>query len=654
MNGPDAGQLREQYDRRKERASKVRNVIGLLILLTAFGWSVVHVTYEALRVGIGGKTLEGTVVIRFAHWQLEGDTVKAIDEACRKFERVYPEFYTWLQRKQGKPADQIEPIKVRVEQIEVPERAYEQWTKTQLIGRMAPDLIELRTWKWRDLMARYFVPVTEIIDRPNPFNEYFGEDDLAGKPWRETYIDGMQGGWIDVLQDNYGMPMSVFTIRIYVNKDLIRRIAGDDREPETLGKFLALCRKIGRYRTPGGRRVVPIAGADYIANIFRGSYWNMCTWPLIDAVDTNCDGGAGNDERLLALWPGGAIDLATDRHVRSAYRIVYDITRHFDEGFMASKRDDAVLLFCQAQAAMIATGSWEAGTLKREVGGRFAIDVWDFPVAGENERYGDTIRYRKSEADTRAGFNMGLTKTSRHKDVAVDFMRFLTSRTINEEINGRFRWFPSTVGARKDEVLEKFTPKMEGVSGGLTVHFARNTQLDYEQGFQGFLSRPEPTREDYKAFLAAYRDLGRERLKTKYDPKKDEEVRNALVAERFLAGHADNVADYRYEVYLAQWRDAHYQVTVAEYAKQFRADALGDFEKALENDYSAITGSEPQLARVRARAVLEGFTPRVRRNLVSLIFGQAKRATARARDQAAYDAVKAGLSARGGGEGGGG
>ncbi|HUU23741.1 MAG TPA: hypothetical protein VM389_14500, partial [Phycisphaerae bacterium] len=118
-----------EMERRQERKSRLRNLVGLAILVTAMGWSVVHVTILAFGPDSDTALLAGKQVVRFAHWQLEGRCVEALNEACRDYERLKRE-------KDG--------IDVAVRQIEIPERAYEQWTRTQLIGRTAPDLMELR------------------------------------------------------------------------------------------------------------------------------------------------------------------------------------------------------------------------------------------------------------------------------------------------------------------------------------------------------------------------------------------------------------------------------------------------------------------------------------------------------------------------------
>jgi hypothetical protein len=58
---------------------------------------------------------------------------------------------------------------------------------------------------------------------------------------------------------------------------------------------------------------------------------------------------------------------------------------------------------------------------------------------------------------------MAITRTSKHPDVAVDFLLFLTSREQNEKFNKRLKWIPITVGAEIDPFLKVFEPNLNGV-----------------------------------------------------------------------------------------------------------------------------------------------------------------------------------------------
>jgi ABC-type glycerol-3-phosphate transport system substrate-binding protein len=609
-----------EMEKRQERRSRFRNYLGLAILLGALGWATVHVAVHSFGPESDTALVAGKKVIRFCHWQLEGRCVEALNEACREYER--------LQRARGND--------VAVQQIEVPERAYNQWVRTQLIGRTAPDLIELR-WGG-SLIVRYFVPLTEIVERPNPYNSdpnFCDDPNLAGRPWREAYIDDMRGGWIDELRDYYSMPLSVFTIRIYANKDLLEEAAGSAEPPRDLGAFFEMCEKIRIYarqkrKEDSSFRLVPIAGSDYTANVFTGRYWGMTTWGLLDQFDENCDGWVGNEERIEAILTG-RLDLTTDPYIRAGHQVVYDISRYFNPGFMAARRDESVFLFSQGNAALIATGSWDAGSLWRQVAGDFEITIFDFPIPKPGQKYGQFIRYRPSEAGIRAGFPMGLVRFSKHKDLAIDFMHFLTSQKINEKLNRKFRWFPAVRGAKPDPILEGFRPKVEGTYNVLDLHLGSgDVLLRYDQKYKEYISAVDPQEGDYEEFLAASRGSRKGFVK-----------RYGALGRKFLDDHGGDPKRCSFAQYVRDWRDNHHKQFIQAFLGDFREHVLDDLHRLWVSSYHAMLQTEGSLAEARAKAMRHGLGPVTQRNIVSLIFGQAGRIESRWLSKDTHDRMQA-------------
>jgi raffinose/stachyose/melibiose transport system substrate-binding protein len=599
-----------ELEKRQERKSRFRNYLGLAILVAALGWSAVHVAILSFGPQSDTALVASKTVVRFAHWQLEGRCVDALNEACREYEKLHPG--------------------VSVEQIPIPERAYEQWVRTQLIGRTAPDLIEMR-WGG-DIISRYFVPMTDRVEQPNPYNA--DDPDLAGQPWRETYIDNMMGGWNDQLRDYYGMPLSVFTVRCYANRTLMKEAANVTQPPKNLGEFIGICQRIQAFAQEHGksRKLLPIAGSEYTENIFRGRYWAMATWNLLEDYDENCDGWIGDNERLEAIYTG-KLDLATNPCVRAGYRVLYDISRYFNSGFMGMKRDESVFSFAQSNAAMIATGTWDAGSLWRQVAGDFDIMVFDFPIPTPEQPYGQYIRHRITEAGDRAGFTFGLTRISRDKERAVDFMHFLTSRKVNEKLNEKFRWFPAIRGAKTDSILAPFRPQEEGAYGVFDVWLPGDTQLHFNQQYTQYISDVDPEPSDHEEFLRAAQgnpDAFRSRYRG--------------LADKYLArlgGKAPGQIEYPYAKYIDDWRDNHYEEFIRTYAADYKKLALADYDRALVSGYYPIVESEGSLAHSRVQAMREGMSPTIRRNYVSQVMGEAGRIGERADARATVDRIRA-------------
>lgn len=58
---------------------------------------------------------------------------------------------------------------------------------------------------------------------------------------------------------------------------------------------------------------------------------------------------------------------------------------------------------------------------------------------------------------------MAVTRTSKHPEVAVDFLLYLASREENEKFNKRLKWIPIVIGAEIDPYIKPFEPTLEGV-----------------------------------------------------------------------------------------------------------------------------------------------------------------------------------------------
>jgi raffinose/stachyose/melibiose transport system substrate-binding protein len=598
--------------RSSDRRQKIRNAVGLALLAVVFTWSIVVVARRTFGPTSETSLVGDKKVIRFVHWQLEAGYMQAMDEARRQYMRLHPD--------------------VVVEQIDVHERAYYQWVQTQLIGRTAPDLIENRFQG--GLIVRYFVPLTTIVEEPNPYNSRAWDErlkalvvedrarairadparsdaekerlirevqreadepregDLEGVPWRETFIDGMMGAYQIELRDYYSVPTSVFTMRIYANKDIVKKATGEAKAPKTLGEFFRLCRAIEDYARKNDLKLVPIAGSNYTESMFRNKYNTMGTWGTLEAQDDDHDAGVTYGERVLAVQTD-RIPLETDPYLEATHKILYDICRFYNRGFMAANRDESVFLFAQGNAAMIATGTWDAGSLWQQAQGDFEIMVFDFPVPGPGEPYSNVVAERVTEAGTMVQGLYSLSRFSRHPDVALDFMKFLTSRRINEDINRKFRWFPGVRGARTEDILKPFEPKLEGVYEIFIFKYLPDIELRYEQQYKDFISDVPPADRPYAEYL-----------------------------------------------------DEHYKQFMARYARDFRKYSLEDLRKMLETQYNSGVQTEVSLCQLRARALREGLTPDVKASLMAVTLGQVRRLQERAVDWTRYEKAKAAYEAR--------
>lgn len=420
------------------KISSILNVVGFSLLGAVFFWSA----QRALRPAAEVAAADGRVTIRFAHWQLEGGLRETLDRLARDYERRHPD--------------------VRIEQIAVPERVYAQWRTTQLVGGTVPDLLSLGKGMTDETLARYFVPLTAHVERPNPYNR---GTTLEGLPMRETFVDGMEGGlsYNQNLLEYYGVPLSMFTVRIYYNRTLWREILGDTPPPADFDEFIALCDRVRAFATRQGWPLIPMAGSRDNAPILIGRLFTSQTQRLNQRLDVLHELKPPPAQVALAYLRGDwSLD---DPAIERALEISRVAGLNFQSGYSQLGRDDASFYFVQGRALMIATGSWDSTSFRQQAG--FEIDAFNIPIPGrDHPRYGAQLFGPASESDAGTGLAFGVSRSSPHFERALDFIQFLSSQPINEEFSRNSGWLPAVIGITPPPQVRPFLPRSDGYVGG--------------------------------------------------------------------------------------------------------------------------------------------------------------------------------------------
>ncbi len=471
-----------------------------------------------------------------AHWQLEPGIVAAVNNAIADYEKLKKE---------------RDGIDVQVIQIPVPEEGYFQYVNTQLIGRTAPDMIECglggSSDLWRKFYARYFMLLDEYVDKPNPYNAGTA---FESTPWRDTYFDQMQGGYEENLQSYFRVPLSAFTVRLYYNVDQIREVwdpaeRGSDF-PTTFSDFLQMCKDLrAAAKASGKTKFVPIAGSEYSFERFGQIYQTAMTADYLDRLDTNLDGTVSEMEYSAPFY-SGAMKL-TDPAIRGDFQMMKDIADESPPGSTSMNRDQAVPLFLQQHAAMIPTGSWDFSTLFEgaKVSG-FTVAVADFPLpAKSNPQFGKYVAGQPSEANTQGGFPFAITKTSPNRDMALDFLQFISSLKENEVLNRQMFWLPAIIDPETGkpeprQELKPFTPRVEGYPKVLE-YYGTNTKLDYDQQSPLYLSGNKTYDEFVKDYMKDYRQdmpLGVDSYYRSLEQTLDQQLQFAALRRAALTGAA--------------------------------------------------------------------------------------------------------------------
>ena len=431
---------------------KILNTIGFSLLALCFVVALGRVfTREKSEASDGGR-----VIIRFAHWQLEGGVRDAFDRLAREYEALHPG--------------------VKVEQMAIPERIARNWARTQFVGGTAPDLVQLgmTMGTTEEVLSRYFEPLTSAANEPNPYN---AGTELAAMPWRETILDGMAGRttFPAGLLDYYGVPSSMFSVRMYYNTELWRVVTGGDAVPQTFEEFIAVCRKAQGFEPPGGAPIIAIAGSKFNAPMVMRDLFKSQTQKLRLSLTAMPDLNTFGWEVGLA-YVQGRWSWQTPA-VRSGLELVRQAGKFMQPGFLSLGRDDALFYFAQQRALMVSSGSYDATSLRVQV--PFEIGVFRVPApTPDDPKFGEFTFGNSSEAGTETGLAFGITKGSRHPEVALDFLQFLTSKSSNATFSEASGWLPAVVGVDVPEKIKPFELVTDGTVQGFSYTADQGADTD--------------------------------------------------------------------------------------------------------------------------------------------------------------------------------
>ena len=487
--------------------SFLKTYFAVLVVASAYLWSIISVATARRALVPAGTQVE----LRLGHWQLEAGVREALDRMAAEYSRLHPG--------------------VHIVQDAIPEGTYGQWMTTQLMGGTAPDMIEVGLGVPYNVMlgfhSRYFLPLTTYVNQPNPYNK---GTDLESVPWRSTYKDAMRMSYVEELQEYMLVPLAQFGVRVFYNKTLLKRLTGLEQAPGDFGAFIALCERIKTCRDDRGRAYTPIAGSAYHLSMWDGYMCEPLTYGAVRRADFNRDGAVGNDE-LFVAFQTGRINLDFPPFA-AKFKMLRAITRQCQPGFTGLGRDEAVFLFAQQRAVFISTGSWDAGSLLDQARGSFEIGVMDFPMPSrEDPVFGPVLEGRVYERP-QASFPFAITRTSKHPDVALDFLRFLGSRQGNEELNRIIGWIPAISGTSLTPLLKAFEPNLEGVYGAMPVTLGGETIIKWQQLYSLFQVGQIGFEQLAAEFMPFYLANGVE----EYQEMQRNRRRGVVRDEQFIAG----------------------------------------------------------------------------------------------------------------------
>jgi raffinose/stachyose/melibiose transport system substrate-binding protein len=310
----------------------------------------------------------------------------------------------------------------------------------------------------QELAPRYFQPISAEVDRPNPYDRGTPEE---GRPWRATFIDGMNGpdGYLRTLHEYYAPTIAMFTMRIFYNRTLLREITGNDSPPRTWREFLALCDAVRAHGRARGRLLFPLSNSP-----------ENCQWlanPVMQGLAGRVNERLDHDHALRTTMEEAAAGYLRGEwsyrtpEIANALRVFRDLGRNSEPGFLQMGRDVAMLEFLRGDTLMICAGTWDASSLVQSAA--FEVGAFRLPLPGAGDpEYGPLTLGPLSDGSVATTTAFYLNKDSPHPAEALDFLRFLTSVEGNQIFVNVSQWLPSIKGVRPTAFAEQFMPFYDG------------------------------------------------------------------------------------------------------------------------------------------------------------------------------------------------
>ncbi len=495
------------------------NWIAVGLLCSAFIYSAFrfYATTQELSQGSGE---DGQKIIRITHWQLEPGFREALDWVIEEY-NARPE---------------VKAAHVRIIQAPVPQRVYNQFMNVHLISGTAADIaVKGGTELIKgSALAQFYAPLGSYIEAPNPYNapEYLSPDlpektaqFLTHAPWRDTFFDGLLGGYDGNLSDYYGIPIcATGGVRLFYNVDMLQRVKAfalkestpeSDPEwlnklwrtptheagylprehgiawlqtpdiPQTLGEFFLYCNAVQQYaKATNNDHLVAISGSNYPQNDVADEYKQS----FLSSLNREKKRKMDSIEKLAAYEQGKWSFESPE--FQEFFNLVEATSAFYPKGHLGLDREQAQRRFVLGMAAIIRTGGWDASSILAGITKRdnpedqFSVQIAPSPLPAKDERWADMLTMRLSEADARGVAPFAINKQTPHFDWALDFLRFATSHRINQEFSKRAGWLPVTIGAAPPESIAAFSPLVDG----FPTHLGMDVASPYGSISSSFMS----------------------------------------------------------------------------------------------------------------------------------------------------------------------
>lgn len=452
----------------------------------------------ARRNHLAVSTEPGTVVIRVAHFTIDPNFRSFMDRAALEYNKLHPN--------------------VRIKQMDIPRQVYMQWQRTQIVGNMAPEIMQFAYFNTgvEDMVKHNFVVLDPWVEKPNPY----WADNRDARMWRDTFIDGLgsRDAYSQKLRAYFGIPLIMGGYRFFYNADMLET-TGAPVPSWTFAQFrdIAATLKENGLKDTGGNPVSAIVGSEYSAYSTFRTMFSSVTQPLQFTLDRDYD--------LLVTSRDTAMGLLDGRwnyqtpEVQAGLKLMRETAGLLSAGFTQLQKPDGILQFAQGRALALSGGLSDLSYLRQVA--PFPVAEASFPTPDQNDPvYGQHVLGPVTELRGSSTLTLGVTR-SPLQEQAVDFLQFLTGPKMMAILHEETGWRTAVAdpASQAGSTLKPGYPDTlydDMNTRGNIMSFRRNYHLlfKHEGGIEAFaerLDRESPA--EMRSWLEAEANILRQTLR---------------------------------------------------------------------------------------------------------------------------------------------
>jgi hypothetical protein len=237
----------------------------------------------------------------------------------------------------------------------------------------------------------------------------------------------------------------------------------------------------------------------------------------------------GTDENFVAF--ATEMESFQSPELIGRFKMVSELAGFCQSGFTGLTRDEGVFLFAQQHAVFISSGTWDAASLFDQAAGKFQLAVARFPFPAPDDPEFSSLVQGPVYDNPGNGIPLGVTRFSKHPDIAQDFLLYLASKKGNARFNSIVGWIPAVKGAPLPQRLSGFRPQLQGQYDCFNAQIGGDTLVKWNQLYSEF----QINQLSYADFATQFSKYYLQQGKTDLLEQQRDWRRNVAIIEQSLA-----------------------------------------------------------------------------------------------------------------------